>query len=161
MRYSIILALAAAASAIDIEWFGEKHCRNGYGLRCQNVEPNSCCGGQRSGGWAAVQFASIPRSWDVVSDAYAAEGCKELINEFRSNGEVFVCHGNALNYRSAKYHFFGKKRGAPVDALGASNGDEECAKPNELFLADSTTYNITGLTDDQVDELVRTNMLSQ
>jgi hypothetical protein len=159
MRYSIILALAAAASAIDIEWFGEAHCKDGYGLRCQAAAPNTCCSGQRAEGWAAVQFASVPSSWDVVSDAYAAERCGDsLVNEFRSNGRTFVCHGDNRNYKSAGYHFFSKKRGTYIDTRDAS--DEECIKPNQLFLADGTTYAISGLTDDQVSTLVRRNYLA-
>jgi hypothetical protein len=156
MRYSIILALATAASAIDIEWFGESHCRNGYGLRCTNVNPGVCCGGQRNNGWAAVQFAFIPTNWDIVSDAYAAEGCgNSLINEFRSEGRTFVCHGDNRNYKGAGYHFFSRKRATSRDASA-----EECVKPDTLFLADTTTYALSGLSDDQVEELVRKNILS-
>jgi hypothetical protein len=159
MRYSIILALATAASAIDIEWFGESHCRDGAGLRCTNVNPGVCCGGQRSGGWAAVQFAFIPTSWDIVSDAYGADSCgNSLINEFRSEGRSFVCHGDNRQYRGAGYHFFSKKRGTYIDTRDAST--EECVKPDTLFLADTTTYAISGLTDDQLAELVRKNVLS-
>jgi hypothetical protein len=158
MRYFNILALATAASAIDIEWFGESHCRNGYGLRCQGINPNSCCSGQRSEGWAAVQFASIPGNWDIVSDAYAAERCGDsLVNEFRSNGNKFICHGDNRNYKSAQYHFFSRKRATYTSTREAS--DEECVKPNELFLADTTSYDISGLTDDQVTELVRKTLL--
>ncbi|EMD59961.1 hypothetical protein COCSADRAFT_193443 [Bipolaris sorokiniana ND90Pr] len=152
MRYSIILALATAASAIDIEWFGESHCRNGYGLRCQNINPNTCCSGQRSGGWAAVQFANIPNNWDVVSDAYDTENCRTLVNEFRSNGNSFVCHGDNRHYKSAGYHFFSKKRSTYIDTRDASS--KECVKPDTLFLADGTTYAISGLTDDQVAEFI-------
>jgi hypothetical protein len=152
MRYFITLTLAAAASAIDIEWFGQENCRNGYGLMCRDVNPNACCNGQRSGGWAAVQFANIPADWNVVTDAYSDDYCASLVNEFRSNGNRFVCHGDNKHYRSAGYHFFSKKRGTYIDMRAAS--DEECVKPNELFLADGTTYAISGLADDQVAELV-------
>jgi hypothetical protein len=157
MRYSIILALATAAAAIDIEWFGEAHCRNGFGLRCQNANPNYCCNGQRSDGWAAVQFANIPGNWDIVSDAYAGDHCDNLINEFRSNGNAFVCHGDNRHYKSAGYHFFSKKRGTYISTRDAS--DEECVRPNQLFLADKTTYAISELTDEQVEELVCYNVL--
>lgn len=33
--------------------------------------------------------------------------------------------------------------------------EDECLKPNQLFLGDGTSYDITGLTDEKVDELVR------
>ncbi|OAL05610.1 hypothetical protein IQ06DRAFT_342880 [Phaeosphaeriaceae sp. SRC1lsM3a] len=151
MRYSIILALATVASAIDIEWFGEEHCRDGFGLRCQAVNPNDCCGGQREGGWAAVQFANIPNNWDIITYAYGLEDCLSLLNEGRSNGQTFNCHGGKKHYRSANYRFFSKKRGTHLDSRDSS--DEECLKPNQLFLADKTTYNIADLADDQVEEL--------
>jgi hypothetical protein len=158
MRYSIILALATAVSAIDIEWFGESHCRDGFGLRFQNANPNICYPGQRSDGWAAVQFANIHSDWDIVTDAYAADNCgNSLINEFRSNGNKYVCHGDNRHYKGAGYHFFSKKRGTYIDTRNAS--DEECVKPNQLFLADGTTYAISGLTDDQITELVLKNVL--
>ncbi|KAJ4314334.1 hypothetical protein N0V94_006494 [Neodidymelliopsis sp. IMI 364377] len=158
MRSSIILALATAASAIDIEWFGEAHCRNGYGLRCTGVNPHGCCSGQRSDGWAAVQFSNIPSNWDLLTDGYAGEGCNtnSLVNEFRSNGNAFSCHGDNRHYKSAAYRFYGKKkRASRVDTRDAPA--EDCVKPDELFLADGTTYAISGLTDAQVGDLTATH----
>jgi hypothetical protein len=152
MRYSIVLALATAASAVNIEFFGESHCRNGAGVTCTNANPNFCCNGQRAEGWAAVQFSGIPGGWDLVTDAYAGDNCVALVNEFRSEGREFVCHGDNRNYKSGGYHFFSKKRGTYVNNRNAS--DEECVRPDQLFLADRTTYDISGLTDNQVEELV-------
>jgi hypothetical protein len=155
MHYSIIFALATVASAIDIEWFGQENCRNGYGLRCQAANPNYCCNSQRNDGWAAVQFANIPSDWDIVSDAYAADRCVGLVNEFRSEGRKFVCHGGNRHYKSAGYHFFSKKRGTYMVTRDTPAPEEECLKPNQLFLGDGTSYDIVGLTDAKVDELVR------
>ena len=158
MHYSIIFALATAASAVNIEFFNEAHCRNGASLACNDANPNFCCNGQRSEGWAAVQFSGIPKDWDLVTDAYAADNCIGLVNEFRSNGNEFVCHGDNRNYKSGGYHFFSKKRGASI-ARNASD-EEDCIKPNQLLLADRTAYDITGLTDDQVTELVSGKILN-
>jgi hypothetical protein len=58
---------------------------------------------------------------------------------------------------TAQYHFFSRKRATYPSTREAS--DEECVKPNELFLADTTSYDISGLTDDQVTELVRKTLL--
>lgn len=161
MLYStIILTLAAAASAIDIRFFSEAHCRNSIGYSCTNVGPNSCCNGQRSNGWAALSVSSIPTNWDVLTRAYTAEGCadKDLLNQFRSESRSELCHGDNRGYKSGNYRFAGKKIRGISDARDVVS--EDCVEPDTLYFADDSSYNISGLTGAQVDELVCSTLLS-
>jgi hypothetical protein len=156
MLYStIVLTLATAATAIDIRFFGESHCRNGIGYSCRNMNANSCCGGQRSNGWAAMSFAAIPTNWDVYTRAYTGENCYDgnLKNQFRSEGRSDLCHGDNLHYESGKYYFASKKaiRGMTIEER---DEPQECVKPDTLYFPDDSTYAISSLTDAQVEELV-------
>jgi hypothetical protein len=157
MLYStIMLALATAASAIDIRFFGEAHCKNGVGLACNGMQPGGCCGGQRQDGWAALSVGAIPSNWDIYSRAYTGEGCnnRDLLNQFRNEGRTDVCHGDNRHYKSGLYRFAGKKMIRGMEMADRDVAPEECEKPNTLYFADDSSYTISDLTDTQVEELV-------
>jgi hypothetical protein len=74
MLYStIILTLATAASAVDIRFFSEAHCKNAIGTSCVGAGVNQCCSGRQTKGWNAVSFAAIPPNWDLLTRSYTGK----------------------------------------------------------------------------------------
>jgi hypothetical protein len=154
MHYiSAIFTLITAASAIDIRFHNDQHCRQGGGLTCNNQNPGSCCNGLTS--WRGISFVAIPTNWNIKTQSFRNSQCDVTPeNEFPSSGRDWICHGtgdNSLIYGYGKYEFINKrKRDGDVD--GAS--DEGCQKPDEAFFSDGRRYNISGLPDHQLIELV-------
>jgi hypothetical protein len=154
MQYlNIVLALAAAVSAIDIQGHAESHCRDARVI-WRNVQANSC---QSNGGvFAAFSFNSIPTNWKIVTRSYTSTTCagNKLVNQFDSNGRDWVCHGADANYQiqysGAGYSFINNKKRSDVDNVAG----QECQKPDLLTLNDGQTYTITGVQDEIVQEMV-------
>lgn len=57
---SVLVALAATASAIDIRGFGPDSCNGGY-RACVGINPNVCCSfsGSSSSGLASIGVAAV------------------------------------------------------------------------------------------------------
>ena len=154
MRFSsIILGLAAVASAVDIRFFSGSKCGGGALVQCGNQPPNKCC--QNSYKVNSVGVYAIPSNWKLVTRSYrngnsCASGDK--VHEFNSNGATWVCHGTQGifngDYRGAGYSFLNKRRATDT------SDDQECAKPDTLFLEDGQKYNIAGLGDAETEEMV-------
>lgn len=149
---SIVLALIAAVSAIDIHGHLESHCGDGAQVIWRDVEPDRCTA--NGGVYNALSFNYIPKEWQLATRTYTDANCSpyRLYFEFNSDGREWLCHGDKSNkgsYRSAAYNFIGKKR-AVVDGVEA----RECQKPDLLALEDGQMYSIAGVEDDLVQEMV-------
>ncbi|TLD21233.1 hypothetical protein PspLS_09301 [Pyricularia sp. CBS 133598] len=156
MHFSaLIVSFAATVSAIDVRAYSADHCGGGY-VVCTNLNPNVCCpfGGSR----ASVGFAAVPRNWRIRGQAYTGGGCSGGAGTEDSNGNDFFC----IPYRTrgdrtgGSYWFLNRKRSID-ETCPAEQSEGKCeavAKPDAIGLADGTEYNITGLSDDKIDELM-------
>ncbi|TLD27047.1 hypothetical protein PspLS_04319 [Pyricularia sp. CBS 133598] len=155
MRFSsLVLGLAATASAIDIRGHDQDVCRGGY-VACVNVDPNVCC---TFGGKASIWVAAIPSAWRIRAQSSTGGGCTYLATEGDNNGTQDIC----LAYTSrglrtgARYWFLNRKRAEDETCPAAQPDGGKCeasVKPNVLGLADGTEYNIEGLSDEKVAEM--------
>ncbi|CCF32666.1 hypothetical protein CH063_05006 [Colletotrichum higginsianum] len=155
----LFLGLAATASAIDVRGHYGGTCDGAY-VGCANINPNVCCviSGSASSGRTSVSVAAIPGDWRIRTQAYTGGGCSSLAGQLDSNGNTFVC----LSYSSrgdrtgGQYWFVGRKRADDNSCPAEQPGGGKCeavAKPDTLGLADGTEYNITGLSDEKLQEL--------
>ncbi|EJT72391.1 hypothetical protein GGTG_09257 [Gaeumannomyces tritici R3-111a-1] len=154
---SVLVALAATASAIDIRAYQADGC-NGSTRSCANINPNVCCTFPQDAGMASVGFAAIPTNWRIRCEAYTEGGCSSFGGQGDSNGAGFVClpFTTRGNRTGGKYWFLNRKR-AIEDTCPAEQADggkcTSSVKYNTVGLADGTEYNITGLSEEKVQEL--------
>lgn len=158
---SILLALATAAAAIDIRFINKKKCDTSASIACNGAGPHACCNSRSSTGFPSVFIAAIPSNWDVFSKAYRGETCNngDLVQQFRSEGRTSTCHGSAGDserYRSAEYFFPGKKVRGMTAARDVA--PEDCVPADTLYFADETAYAISNISDEKVEELVRSTL---
>jgi hypothetical protein len=155
MHYlNTILILATAVSAIDIHGHNEEHCNGEVMTTWSNVQADRCVsGGQLT--YTAFSFSSIPTNWAIITRSYKSNTCAggELANQFHSNGRDWVCHGAdryyGIRYKGAGYSFNNVKRTGADGAV-----EQECQKPDLLTLKDGRKYNIAGVQDEVVHEMV-------
>lgn len=94
----------------------------------------------------------MPNGWNLQTRNYQYANCDESS----------VWHANILGYqgssmcvgaeppptfRSMGYGFLGKKRSTGTNA-------EDCVKPDTFGLADGTMFNLTAMSDEQVEQLL-------
>jgi hypothetical protein len=147
-----ILALAAVASAIDLQGHLEPHCRDGATVTWQNIQPNQCH--SKGGYFHAISFNAIPRDWRIITRGYDVPSCpsNHLRNQFNSDGKDWICHGDTLSrgsYGAGSYSFANKKRSGPNDVES-----QECRKPDLLTLKDGQSYTLGGVPDEIVQAMV-------
>ncbi|EHA55880.1 hypothetical protein MGG_08373 [Pyricularia oryzae 70-15] len=157
MQFSALLVTFAAAtvSAIDVRGYVGDNC-GGAWVGCANLNPNVCCtpfGGSR----ASVGFAAIPTNWRIRGQAFTGGGCNSYGGQGDSNGRDFFClpYTTRGDRTGGSYSFVNRKRAidetCPAEQpLGRC---EATVKPDTIGLADGTEYNITSLSEDQVNEL--------
>jgi hypothetical protein len=157
MQYlSISLALAAAASAIDIRAYHDiprfSHCEGQYLVSWLGVAANTCYSTSTS--MYAMKFDAIPSTWHLVTRSYGALNCpsNQKLNEFHSDGRTWVCHGSpdgSVQYRGAGYSFVNKKR-----SDDANSNDQDCVGPDLVHLIDGRNYTVTNVEAKIVQEMV-------
>ncbi|KAK4208566.1 hypothetical protein QBC37DRAFT_486734 [Rhypophila decipiens] len=154
----VLLGLAATSvSAIDAYYHLGQNC-DGNAIVCSNLNPGVCCSDGRSLA-NTIGYRGIPTNWVIAARGYGGNQCGDTstVREVAQNTN-FLCLKNR----------FGTPLGATRYAFGANSkrrddfsGSEvtessECQKPDQLVLADGVTkYDIAGLDDDVVDELLK------
>lgn len=104
-------------------------------------------------------YQQIPSSWRIRGEANTGGGCTYLANQQDSNGNTDICmtYSSRGDRTGGSYSFVGRKR-ADDKSCPAEQPDggkcEASVEPNVLGLADGTVYNISGLTEEKVQELV-------
>ncbi|KAK1993699.1 hypothetical protein LX36DRAFT_615465 [Colletotrichum falcatum] len=156
---SLLLGLAATASAIDIRCHIGDNCAGSW-VACVNINPNVCCSFSSSAnsGRSSVSVAAIPSNWRIRTEAYTGGGCSYFGGQRDSGGSTDVClpYTTRGDRTGGKYWFLNRKiaddHSCPAEQPGAGKCEAE-VKPDTLGLADGTEYNIAGLTDEKVQEL--------
>ena len=156
---SVLVALAATVSAIDIRGFGPDGCNGGY-RQCGGINPNVCCvfSSSRTSGLASIGIAAIPTNWRIRTEAYTEGGCNAFGGQRDSNGAGFVClpYTTRGDRTGGKYWFLNRKRTPDQTCPAEQPGAEKCTssvKYDTVGLADGTEFNITGLSEEKVAEL--------
>lgn len=155
-----LLGLVATVSAIDGYFHSATLCDDRYSLLCSNMNPGVCCSRGHSpfpgnDYYGSVGFYGIPSGWNIIGSGYTGStpgvGCQQLFSSAGNGGDSWICigSGNENGYMGLSYVFQGSKQRRGGDA-----GAEPCQKPDKL-LVDGVKYNIAGLEDSVVDELVR------
>ncbi|KAG5659158.1 hypothetical protein HG530_011812 [Fusarium avenaceum] len=156
---ALLLALAATASAVDVRAYGDTGCNGGW-VGCGGINPGVCCvfSNSASSGKLSVSVNAIPSSWRIRGEANTGGGCTYLANQQDSNGNTDICmtYSSRGDRTGGSYTFVGRKR-ADDKSCPAEQPDggkcEASVEPNVLGLADGTVYNISGLTEEKVQEL--------
>ncbi|TLD28205.1 hypothetical protein PspLS_03756 [Pyricularia sp. CBS 133598] len=156
---SLLLGLAATASAIDIRGHSQDGCRGGY-RSCTNSNPRVCCSFNSSAtsGRSSVAVVAIPTNWRITARAWTGGSCRYIANHGESGGSRSIC----LRYTSrgdrtgAFYWFNSLKRAVDESCPAEQPGVGKCdavVEPDVIGLADGTEYNIAGLSADKVEEI--------
>ncbi|KAK4198514.1 hypothetical protein QBC40DRAFT_256027 [Triangularia verruculosa] len=157
MKYTTaLLALVASASAIDLYLHGNNDC-GGSELRCNNRNPNTCCGTNASTPYRSVAVRGIPSGWSLQGRGYDQGNCNRLQTISGNNGNLWICNrSNNFFYTGVGYNFVSRKRNGvdvPVGVV-AKDVKEECQRPDALVLEDGTEYDLTSLNEENFDSLV-------
>ncbi|KAK1702306.1 uncharacterized protein CLUP02_07094 [Colletotrichum lupini] len=156
---SLLVVLAATASAIDIRAHVGDNCAGGS-VACTNINPNVCCSfsSSASSGRSSIAVAAIPSNWRIRTEAYTGGGCSFFGGQRDSGGSTSVClpYTTRGDRTGGQYWFLNRKRAVdescPTEQPGAGKC-EAVVKPDTLGLADGTEYDIVGLTDEKLQEL--------
>lgn len=144
MRFSsVFFGLVASVSAVDIWLWSENEC-SGVGVGCRNIDYNVCCVAN------GINVGYYGFLTGVRMKGFSGGGCNNLAGELDNNGQINVCMlvVSRESYTGAGYYAPGSKRSV----------NETCdysVKPDTLVAAGGATkYDIVGLDDAKVDELV-------
>ncbi|GKU13933.1 unnamed protein product [Fusarium langsethiae] len=161
MHFSgLLLTLAATASAIDIRGWGSDGCQGSF-RACTGVEPRICCifSESSSSGRYSVSVNYIPTSWSIGAEARTGGACRYVANSVSpASGRSTICmrYTNRGDRTGGYYYFASRKRADDETCLAAQPEGGKCeasVKANALGLEDGTMYDITGLTEEKIQEL--------
>ncbi|KAF5023279.1 hypothetical protein F66182_4660 [Fusarium sp. NRRL 66182] len=142
-----LASLVATVSAVDCYLHTNNNC-GGASLRCNGINPNTCCGVDGSSPYQSVAIRGIPLGWNLQLRGYANGRCSTLQTISGNNGNDWICNrSNGFRYTGCGYNFVGRKRDDPVSK-------SECTRPNVLELADGTEYDLTSLDQDDFYKLI-------
>ncbi|KAK4220775.1 hypothetical protein QBC38DRAFT_378342 [Podospora fimiseda] len=152
--FAVLTSLVATASAIDLYLHTDNNCGGSNALRCNGINPNTCCGvGANGSPYQSVAARGIPTIWNVQLRGYRGGNCNILETISGNGGGTFICNrSNNFRYTGAGYNFVGRKRAADT-AVG-----EECQRPNALVLADGSEYDLTDLSDEEFKTLTEAGL---
>ncbi|KXJ87898.1 hypothetical protein Micbo1qcDRAFT_178546 [Microdochium bolleyi] len=155
---TIVLALVAAATAIDVRFYSSGNCGGSY-TTCSGAKPGECCRGpaQRF----SVEFAAIPKDWKIRGTSYNGHSpCRFPNQGADSAGRSSICLVSRAENNSARYEFISKKRGddgslaqdgIPAAVEGAA--EQKCIRPDTLVLEDGTAFDLTNLNEAAFDTM--------
>ena len=153
MHFSkLLFGLVGSASAIDVYFHSADNC-NGAAIVCTGLNPDVCC----TGNSPSVAYRGVPTNWHINAQGFSNGGCGSPKWLADLNGQNWVCMvaNSRPNYTGSRYWFVSRRRAEGTCSAGCT----EQAKPDTLVLEDGVTkYDIAGLDDDKVEELVSANL---
>jgi hypothetical protein len=97
----------------------------------------------------------VPRDWKIQFEISEGLQCQSEY-KFRRPGDPRICYGGpqpqGLRPQSGGYSFYSSKRHAK--ALDGGATPKECQKVDTFKHENGQQYNITGMSDNQVEELL-------
>ncbi|KAI0469795.1 hypothetical protein GGR56DRAFT_668436 [Xylariaceae sp. FL0804] len=146
-----LASLFTTVSALDIYLHQNNNCGDSS-LRCNEASPGYCCGTSSNvSPYESVTLRGIESGWNLQLTGYDGGVCTNVQTTSGNNGNPWICNrSNGFKYTGAQYAFVGStKRGA-----AATGSNSACRRPNALVLADGTEYDLSGLDDDDFENLV-------
>lgn len=153
-QVTAILGLAASlASAVNIKLYsGSQTCSGSY-VVCSDIASGRCCASTTN--YRSIRFDGGTGTRNLRG---FVNGCDNII--ISQNAGLPFCmsrgDGGSLNgavWRAASL----LRRGPEEESCPASQGGcKETAKPDKVVLADGAEYNLKGLDDTKLNELVST-----
>jgi hypothetical protein len=98
---ALVLAFAAAASALDIRYYNDTNCGGGAAFYCTGINPNTCCTSEAVH-HPSVGFAAIPTNWKITTRGYINGGCRDL----RATEDLYNINFGCLHRESSSSSFF-------------------------------------------------------
>ncbi|KAJ1323680.1 hypothetical protein MN608_10925 [Microdochium nivale] len=145
---TILLALVAAATAIDIRFYSSGNCGGSY-TTCPSATASRCC--RAPAQRFSVEFVGIPKAMRMRGTSFVGNNCQHAYQGADSAGRTSICLVGGSPHSGASYKLLSKKRGtnAVVSEEGVADdqGDEECARPDSLVLEDGTTFDLAELSE--------------
>ncbi|KAH7029754.1 uncharacterized protein B0I36DRAFT_326314 [Microdochium trichocladiopsis] len=146
----VLLSLAVGAAAVDVELLFNG-CTLGGSATCVGLNPNQCCYVPGALNLWGVNFRAMPSEWNLELRFHRAQGesnqCGDIIIKVPSKGSNFQClgtmHGDG---GGAGYGFLNWKR--------EDQPEQPCQQANLLTTEDGVVYDLDGLSEKQIVELV-------
>lgn len=85
---TLIVALAASTSAIDIRLHSNSDCRGSW-VSCSNINPGVCCTGDDW--YGAAGFHAIPSGWTLRTESFTSANCGRLFESWTSGDNRDKC----------------------------------------------------------------------
>jgi hypothetical protein len=146
---SVILGLAATVAAVDIRFYSNNQgaCYSGPWIGCPNANPNFCCTATGRF-YATVGIVAVPGDWTLTANGYRGAGCESWQQAAIGRGRDFCLGATGYSMSGAFYWFGdGRKRSADQKCEGTE-------KATQLGLEDGSVYDISDLSDNDVEEMV-------
>ncbi|CAF3443441.1 hypothetical protein SNK03_007673 [Fusarium graminearum] len=158
--FGLLLTLTATSSAIDIRGWTSDGCRGSF-RACTGIDPRLCCifSETSSSGRYSISVNAIPTSWRIGAEARTGGACRYIgTSASPASGRKDICmrYTNRGDRTGGYYYFPTLKRAADNSCPTEQPADGKCeasVKPNALGLEDGTMYDITGLTEEKIQEL--------
>ncbi|KAH7026656.1 uncharacterized protein B0I36DRAFT_352490 [Microdochium trichocladiopsis] len=155
-KSAILACLAATASAVELRFYvdGRQGCQGSYTF-CPNLPTGQCCTTPN------VQDVNTALGWyrlrpstGIRGVGYFQERCGgDEAGSGTSNGQSSMCYPTP-QYRSGKFSTLSGARETTEDAVHEEQGIEgSCRKPGGIVYEDGTEFDLTGLSDEQNDEM--------
>ncbi|KAH8840853.1 hypothetical protein MCOR27_003755 [Pyricularia oryzae] len=156
---SLLLGLAATASAIDIRGHALDSCNGSY-RACTNINPRVCCifSESASSGRVSVDVVAIPTNWRISAQSWTGGACRFIGTLGSSGGSRSIClpYTNRGDRTGGHYWFNSLKRSVDDSCPAEQPGGGKCdagVQPDVIGLADGTEYSIAGLSADKIEEI--------
>ncbi|KAM7200865.1 hypothetical protein V8F20_005107 [Naviculisporaceae sp. PSN 640] len=163
----VLFGLVASVSAIDAYYHVGENC-DGPSVVCSNLNPGVCCTDGRTRA-DSIGYRGIPTNWVIAAKSYGGSACDSspAAREVSQNTN-FLClrtrFGNTVGATRYDFGANSKRRddfSVSDNACLPGGGDAEteaCTssqKPDQLVLEDGTKFDIAGLEDNVVDQMIK------
>ncbi|KXJ93520.1 hypothetical protein Micbo1qcDRAFT_203593 [Microdochium bolleyi] len=146
----VLLSLAASAAAVDVELLFNG-CTLGGSATCVGLQPDVCCQVPGNLKLWGVNFRAMPKEWNLDMRFHKGRSgdnqCGDIIINVDSRGSNFQCLGTWNgDGGGAGYGFLNWKR--------QEQPEQPCQRANLLTTEDGVVYDLDGMSDEQIVELV-------
>ncbi|KAJ4305878.1 hypothetical protein N0V90_001411 [Kalmusia sp. IMI 367209] len=149
LLFSIILGIAATASAVDIILHNDRDCHtsDGSAIFCTNINPRMCCTSPVTQGWMGIGFYGLEKHWVTKGYRQAPPDfspCARLIEA--SFSSIYRCMNSDLYMGGAIDDTFNKRSdNEPIAVEGVVEADGMLVRGKE--------YTLKGMEKELVEEL--------
>ncbi|KAK6858815.1 hypothetical protein PG995_004668 [Apiospora arundinis] len=149
----VLMTFATTAAAIDITFYSGRGC-GGIAVKCPRVNPDICCTVNFPTSFNSIGWNYVPTNWHIEARGYDQRPCVNQRLRSSIQGRDNACYDQGgWSWQGANYGFVNKKR-ALISQGGKTAQDSPCEQASVLTLLDGADYNISGLAEEPLVELV-------